>query len=337
MNTLLAPSSCGVTAPMLVFSALLVVRSCASCAAKALVRSSPSFATNCTSALFVSSKRPDKPLLALAKSAAACARSAALVASSCARYTTSLGSCPLLNKPLTFAAFTLAAATLLNPAPFPVNVPVNALFPFVARTAVDEVPVEASGSDPADGVPAPAPVTDLAAARSARSTTMRILAGIAAAAVLMIAVLGVQITRQSRQVDQLTAALDRSAVESAAAIAARTPGARTTEVPNWADGMSLHPAASPTLRADWGLEGRFVVGYFGNLGRVHDAATLLDAARRYEEAQGAQFETYAVQRIRGAILDELRQAVVRAQPQMACGGIDVETGPGANAKRRGRG
>ncbi|HTP97195.1 MAG TPA: RNA polymerase sigma factor FliA [Burkholderiales bacterium] len=35
---------------------------------------------------------------------------------------------------------------------------------------------------------------------------------------------------------------------------------------------------------------------------------LLDAAKRYEEAQGAQFETYAVQRIRGAMLDGLRQS-----------------------------
>jgi RNA polymerase sigma factor FliA len=34
---------------------------------------------------------------------------------------------------------------------------------------------------------------------------------------------------------------------------------------------------------------------------------LLDAARRYQSTQGAQFETYAVQRIRGAILDGLRQ------------------------------
>lgn len=33
---------------------------------------------------------------------------------------------------------------------------------------------------------------------------------------------------------------------------------------------------------------------------------LLDAVNRYEEGHGAQFETYAVQRIRGAILDELR-------------------------------
>ena len=34
---------------------------------------------------------------------------------------------------------------------------------------------------------------------------------------------------------------------------------------------------------------------------------LLDAARRYQSTQGAQFETYAVQRIRGAMLDGLRQ------------------------------
>src|ERR1700739_2519311 len=33
---------------------------------------------------------------------------------------------------------------------------------------------------------------------------------------------------------------------------------------------------------------------------------LLDAISRYEETHGAQFETYAVLRIRGAMLDELR-------------------------------
>ena len=35
---------------------------------------------------------------------------------------------------------------------------------------------------------------------------------------------------------------------------------------------------------------------------------LLDAVNRYEDSHGAQFETYAAQRIRGAILDGLRQA-----------------------------
>ena len=35
---------------------------------------------------------------------------------------------------------------------------------------------------------------------------------------------------------------------------------------------------------------------------------LLDAAKNFDGTQGAQFETYAIQRIRGSILDELRQA-----------------------------
>lgn len=35
---------------------------------------------------------------------------------------------------------------------------------------------------------------------------------------------------------------------------------------------------------------------------------LLDAASRYNEIHGAQFETYATQRIRGSMLDELREA-----------------------------
>jgi RNA polymerase sigma factor for flagellar operon FliA len=35
---------------------------------------------------------------------------------------------------------------------------------------------------------------------------------------------------------------------------------------------------------------------------------LLDAASRYDELRGAQFETFAAQRIRGSMLDELRQA-----------------------------
>ena len=34
---------------------------------------------------------------------------------------------------------------------------------------------------------------------------------------------------------------------------------------------------------------------------------LLDAARQYDETQGASFETYASIRIRGAMLDELRR------------------------------
>lgn len=49
---------------------------------------------------------------------------------------------------------------------------------------------------------------------------------------------------------------------------------------------------------------------------------LMDAASRFEEGQGAQFETYASQRIKGAMLDELRandwmpRGVRRAQRQI---------------------
>jgi len=35
---------------------------------------------------------------------------------------------------------------------------------------------------------------------------------------------------------------------------------------------------------------------------------LQDAAKNFDDTQGAQFETYAIQRIRGSMLDELRQA-----------------------------
>ena len=35
---------------------------------------------------------------------------------------------------------------------------------------------------------------------------------------------------------------------------------------------------------------------------------LLDASKNFDDTQGAQFETYAIQRIRGSMLDELRQA-----------------------------
>jgi glycosyltransferase involved in cell wall biosynthesis len=51
-------------------------------------------------------------------------------------------------------------------------------------------------------------------------------------------------------------------------------------IPNWAPaGLGATPAetAGP-LRAAWGLTGKFVAAYSGNLGRVHDLAPLLDAA-----------------------------------------------------------
>ncbi len=56
-------------------------------------------------------------------------------------------------------------------------------------------------------------------------------------------------------------------------------------IPNWADGALIAPRAHAMnpLRAAWGLDGKFVAGYSGNLGRAHDYATLLDAIARVEE------------------------------------------------------
>lgn len=74
---------------------------------------------------------------------------------------------------------------------------------------------------------------------------MRVTAGLAAAALLVVALLGLEIGRQSRQVDQLTSALDRNAVESAAAIAARTPGARITDMRSQIGGRSARIVLLP--------------------------------------------------------------------------------------------
>lgn len=51
---------------------------------------------------------------------------------------------------------------------------------------------------------------------------------------------------------------------------------------NWADGGRVVPRTvkQSELRRHLGLENAFVVGYSGNLGRAHEYATVLDAARR---------------------------------------------------------
>jgi colanic acid biosynthesis glycosyl transferase WcaI len=51
---------------------------------------------------------------------------------------------------------------------------------------------------------------------------------------------------------------------------------------NWTDDDTVRPvpAAHNRLRRDWDLEGRFIVGYSGNLGRPHECETLVGAAER---------------------------------------------------------
>jgi colanic acid biosynthesis glycosyl transferase WcaI len=55
---------------------------------------------------------------------------------------------------------------------------------------------------------------------------------------------------------------------------------RIRVIENWADGDAIRPRAeaSNRLRVEWGLQGKFVVGYSGNMGRVHEFGTILGAA-----------------------------------------------------------
>ena len=72
-------------------------------------------------------------------------------------------------------------------------------------------------------------------------------------------------------------------------IAHAAPHARVA--PNWLDGAAVRPiaAAASGLRRECGLEGKFVVGYAGNLGRVHDIETILAAARLLAPDPGIAF------------------------------------------------
>lgn len=53
-------------------------------------------------------------------------------------------------------------------------------------------------------------------------------------------------------------------------------------IPNWADGSLIKPLIPEenALRGAWGLSGKFVVGYSGNLGLAHDAEAFLQVAER---------------------------------------------------------
>lgn len=64
-------------------------------------------------------------------------------------------------------------------------------------------------------------------------------------------------------------------------VARGVPPGRVRVIANWTDETRIHPipTGDNPLRAEWGLAGRFVVGYCGNLGEAHDIETVLAAAR----------------------------------------------------------
>lgn len=60
---------------------------------------------------------------------------------------------------------------------------------------------------------------------------------------------------------------------------------------NWSDGALICPVESKgnPLRREWGLEDKFVVGYSGNFGRVHEFGTILDAAESLADERNVIF------------------------------------------------
>jgi colanic acid biosynthesis glycosyl transferase WcaI len=91
---------------------------------------------------------------------------------------------------------------------------------------------------------------------------------------------------------QLAAARDRSLRRAAMnvvlgermrdrVLSAGVDATRVRIVPNWADTTSVvpKPTADSATRQRIALDGRFVIGYSGNLGRAHEFETLIGAAR----------------------------------------------------------
>jgi colanic acid biosynthesis glycosyl transferase WcaI len=88
---------------------------------------------------------------------------------------------------------------------------------------------------------------------------------------------------------------DRNVVISRA-MAVRVAAAGVTSahiglIENWTDEqlvLPVEPRDNP-LRREWGVEGKFVVGYSGNLGRAHDWQTMLDVADSLREREDIHF------------------------------------------------
>jgi colanic acid biosynthesis glycosyl transferase WcaI len=101
---------------------------------------------------------------------------------------------------------------------------------------------------------------------------------------------------------------------------ARIGGAdKVRVVHNWAPFGWIRPVphAANALRAEWGFDGKFVVGYSGNLGRVHEFETILDAARRLQDLDDIAFVFVGDGAQRASVLeaaDAMRLRNVSFQP-----------------------
>lgn len=71
----------------------------------------------------------------------------------------------------------------------------------------------------------------------------------------------------------------------------RVPADMIAEIANWADGDAIKPLAPALnpLREEFGLQGKFVVGYSGNMGRAHEFRTIVDAASELKHEKDIAF------------------------------------------------
>lgn len=86
------------------------------------------------------------------------------------------------------------------------------------------------------------------------------------------------------------------------------PPDRIRVIHNWSSGDQIRPL-DPTgnpLRKAWGLDGTFVVGYSGNLGRAHDFEALLGAAERLATRDDILFLLIGAGNRRDAVEAEVR-------------------------------
>lgn len=67
--------------------------------------------------------------------------------------------------------------------------------------------------------------------------------------------------------------------------------AQIAVMPNWSDDVSIQPVAraDAALRREWGVGERFVIAYSGNLGRAHEADTLVGAAKLLKDRDDLVF------------------------------------------------
>lgn len=115
---------------------------------------------------------------------------------------------------------------------------------------------------------------------------------------------------------------------------ARSHKSRIRVIPNWADMEAIRPVASAAnpLRREWGLADKFVVCYSGNMGRVHEFGTMLDAAQLLSAiAESIEFLFIGGGAQRVMIEDEVRRkglSNVQFRPYQERAGLSFSLGVG---------